>query len=73
MQHTKVLELAQLGAQGVDSQASALNDLSTSGRTAPECADDRQSNGIPEHYGGLGDKFRLAFGAHYGGHVVHLV
>ena len=61
-----------MGAQGVDAQSGAFHDLSAAARSIPERTNDRQSDGISEHDGGLGDKFRLAFGTHYGGHVVHL-
>ncbi|WP_298591479.1 hypothetical protein [uncultured Kocuria sp.] len=73
MYHSKVLELAQLSAEGIHAQSGALNDFSTATRPVFERTDDRQSNGVAEHYGGLSHKRGLAFGAHYGGHVVHLV
>ena len=73
MYHAEVLELAQLIAEGIHAQSGALNDLSAAAWSIFERADDRQSDGIAEHYGGLSDKFRLAFGARYGGHGVHLV
>lgn len=71
--HVEVLELAQLGAQRVDTHSGALNDFSAATLSVFERMDDRQSNGISEYQGGLGDEFRLTFGAHYGGHGVHLV
>lgn len=73
MHHAEVLKLAQLGAQGIHAQPGAFHDFSAAARSMPERMDDRQSNGISEHHGGLGDEFRLTFGAHYGGHGVHLV
>ena len=73
MYHAEVLELAQLIAEGVHAQSGALHDFPAAGWPVSERADDRQSNSISEHYGALGDKWRLAFGAHYGWHVVHLV
>ena len=73
MHHAEVLKLAQLGAQGIHAQPGAFHDFSAAARSMPERMDDRQSDGIAEHYGGLSDKFRLAFGARYGGHGVHLV
>nr|WP_242630376.1 hypothetical protein [Kocuria rosea] len=73
MYHPEVLKLAQLGAEGIYTQSGALNDFSAAARLVFERTDDRQSNGIAEHYGGLSHKWGLAFGAHYGGHVVHLV